>query len=228
VIRKDLKQLFCRQFACELFKTDPSSCWIVKLHKLSSSLLCYNSKKKWIKSYKLGEFNSSHQKMEALHDAMADSFTTMAAQQSGSFCLIIVLRRLCGLFWIGLAAWTVRLHQYCQGLNGGYTSLTYLWGSLRNMLRTGKWKSGICLIENNITTVWNIMILFQACKKRLYKMYGNGTWFFGVPVVLTQDRLDCFRLQPPQTVCVSFSWLHDWNPTFCYIVGLHPDCQLYL
>jgi hypothetical protein len=35
--------------------------------------------------YKLWEFNSSHQKMEALHNAMADSFTTMAAEQSGSF-----------------------------------------------------------------------------------------------------------------------------------------------
>jgi hypothetical protein len=112
------------------------------------------------------------------------------------------------------------MHQYCQGLNGGYTSLTYLWGSLRNMLRTGKWKCRICLIENDITTVWNIMILFQACKKRLYKMYGNGTWFFGVPVVLTQDRLDCFRLQPPQTVSVSFSWLHSRTASWWPIVSL--------
>jgi hypothetical protein len=65
----------------------------------NSHLRCFvTTAKKWIKWYKLGEFNSSQQKMEALHDAMADSFTTMAAEQSGSFCLIILFRRLCSLF----------------------------------------------------------------------------------------------------------------------------------
>lgn len=198
------------------------------LHKLSSSLLCYNSQKNGSNGINWGNSIVPTRKWKPCMMPWQIASQQWQLNKVAVFCLIILFRRLCSLFWIRLTAWTVWLHQYCQGLNGGYASLRYLWGSLRNMLRTGKWKCGICLIENDITTVWNIMILFQACKKRLYKMYGYGTWFFGVPVVLTKDRLDCFRLQPPQTVCVNFSWLHDRNPTFCYIVGLHPDGQLYL
>jgi hypothetical protein len=97
VIRKDLKQLFCRQITCELFKTDRLPAELS--YRTNCHLHCFvTTAKKWMKWYKLGEFNSSHQKMEALHDAMADSFTTMAAEQSGSFCLIILFRRLSSLF----------------------------------------------------------------------------------------------------------------------------------